>query len=196
MLPMAALYQTLFDSGFDTFIHLVLAAGSLLIASAVFDFSKVAKWINWAACLFVGAEAAIFLLQGVSHLIQNDSLTYIAYQVLGQWVEARIGDLFVLWCVALLLVDSRGKTRVLGFVAVSIVVCFEVYKYSLAYLGDAPAEGLKALFLLLFVWLLFESKKTISLETMDDDGIGPNVPQIADDSLPKMGIGSPAEGTV
>lgn len=175
MLPMAALYQTLFDSGFDTFIHLVLAAGSLLIASAVFDFSKVARWINWAACLFVGAEAAIFLLQGVSHLIQNDSLTYIAYQVLGQRIEAGLGDLFVFWCVVMLLVESRGKTRVLGFVAVSIVVCFEVYKHGLAYLGDAPAEGLKALFLLLFVWLLFESRKRISLEAMDNDGIGAHV---------------------
>ena len=176
MVPMAALYQALFDSGFDTFIHLVLAAGSSLIASAVFDFGKVAKWINWTACLFVGAEAAIFLLQGVSHLIQNDSLTYIAYQVLGQRIEARLVDLFVLWCVAMLLVDSRGKTRVLGWVAVSIVVCFEVYKYSLAYFGDAPAEGFKALFLLLFVWLLFESGKKLSLEAMDD-GVGAHIRQ-------------------
>jgi hypothetical protein len=66
----------------------------------------------------------------------------------------------------------------------------------LAYLGDAPAESLKALFLLLFVWLLFESKKTISLEAMDDDGSGPNVPQLADDSLKKMGIESPTEGAL
>ena len=172
MLPMAALYQMLFDNGFDTFIHLVLAAGSLLIASAVFDFSKVAKWINWAACLFVGAEAAIFLLQGVSHLIQNDSLTYFAYQVLGQWLEARIVDLFVFWCIAMLLVDSQGKTRILGFVAVSIVVCFEIYKYSLLYLGDSPAESLKLLFLLLFVWLLFESKKEILSEVKNNSGVG------------------------
>src|SRR5215207_2334111 len=118
MLPLGVLYQALFASGFETFIHLVLAAGSLLIASAVFDFGKVAKWINWMACLFVGAEAAIFLLQGVSHLIQNDALTYLAYQVLGQRIEARLGDPFVLWCVAMLLVESWGKTRVLGFVAV------------------------------------------------------------------------------
>jgi hypothetical protein len=75
----------------------------------------------------------------------------------------------------MLLVDSRGKTRVLGWVAVSIVVCFEVYKYSLAYLGDAPAESLKTLFLLLFIRILFESRKRISLEAMGDDGIGAHV---------------------
>jgi hypothetical protein len=167
MLPMAALYQALFDNGFDTFIHLVLAAGSFLIASAVFDFGKVAKWINWTACIFAGTEAAIFLLQGMSHLVQNDSLTYLAYQVLGQRLEAGLADLFVFWCIAMLLFDSRGKTRILGFVAVSIVVCFEVYKYSLFYLGDAPAESLKVLFLLLFVWLLFESGKKISIDVKD-----------------------------
>jgi hypothetical protein len=141
MPPTAALYQALFDGGFETFIHVVLAAGSLLIASAVFDFGKVAGWRNWMACLFVGAEAAIFLLQGVSHLIQSDSLSYIAYRVLGQRVEAGLGDLFVRWCVAMLLADSRGRTRVLGWAAVSIVVCFEVYKYSLAYRGDARRKA-------------------------------------------------------
>jgi hypothetical protein len=57
--------------------------------------------------------------------------------------------------------DSRGKTRIVGVVAVSLAVCFEVYKYSLAYLGAAPAEGLKLLFLGLFVWLLLESTKKV-----------------------------------
>lgn len=175
MLPAAALYQMLFDYGLSVFIHLVLAAGSLLIASAVFDFGKVAKWINRAACLFACAEAAIFLLQGVSHLIQNDSLTYLAYQVLGQRLEARLVDLFVFWCVAMLLADSRGKTRVFGFVAVSAVVCSEVYKYSLSYLGDAPAESLKLLVLLLFVWLLLESKKKISSEVNNIHAVGVKV---------------------
>jgi hypothetical protein len=62
----------------------------------------------------------------------------------------------------MLLMDSQGKTRVLGVVALSIIVCFEIYKYSLAYFGDVPAESLKLLFLLPIVWFLFESKKKIS----------------------------------
>jgi hypothetical protein len=162
LLPLAALYQMFFANGFETFIHLVFAAGALFIALAVFDFSKVAQWITWIACLAVGAEAAIFLLQAVSPLIQNDSLTYLAYQVLGQHLEARLVDLFVLWCVALLFMDSRGKTRVVGAVAVSLAVCFEVYKYSVMYLGGAPAEVLKLSFLPLFVWLLLESRKKMN----------------------------------
>lgn len=160
MLPLAALYQALFSAGFDTFIHVVLAVGTLLVAAAVFDFSRVPKWMNWAACVLVGAEAVIFLLQGVSHLVRNEALTHVAYQVLGQHVEAALVNVFVLWCIAMLLVDSHGKTRILGAVAVGAVACFEIYKYRLFYLGEAPAESLKLLFLLLFVWLLFESSKT------------------------------------
>ena len=60
----------------------------------------------------------------------------------------------------MLLIDSQGKTRVLGFGAMSIAVCVEVYSYILIYLGtslDAQAPTLKIVMLLPFVWLLFES---------------------------------------
>jgi hypothetical protein len=56
-----------------------------------------------------------------------------------------------------LLTTSRGKTRVLGFVAMAIVVGVEVYNYALLFLAEAPA--LTALYLLPFVWLLLESRK-------------------------------------
>ncbi|HXV99650.1 MAG TPA: hypothetical protein VEC93_14605 [Anaerolineae bacterium] len=160
LLPIAVLYQMFFDNGIEIITHGVLALGSVLISFAVFDF-KVTSWITWLACVSMSALAAIFLLQGVSLLIQNDALTYLAYQVLGQRLEAWLVDVLIVWFVALLLMDSRGKTRILGFVALSIVVCFEVYKYSLAYFGAAPAESLKLLFLLPIVWFLFESKKKI-----------------------------------
>lgn len=162
---MAMLYQMLFDNGVDAFIHFVLAAGSLLIALAVFDFSRVPRWMTWTACLAVGVEAIIFLMQGVSHLIPNESLTYLAYQVLGQRLESIPFDIFVLWCVAVLLWDSQGRTRIFGFVAVSLVICYEIYKYGLFYLGGTPIESLKLVFLPLFVWLLFESKKNSSIES-------------------------------
>jgi hypothetical protein len=165
-LPITVLYQMLFSKGADTVIHVVLATGSLLLASAVFDFNKLAKWINWIGCLAASAEAAIFLLQGVSHLIQNDSLTYLAYQGLGQWPERLLMDFVIFWCLALLLMDSQGKMRILGFVAVSSVVGLEIYSYRLSYLGASlttQAPSLKLLYLLPFVWLLFESKKKISL---------------------------------
>ena len=95
-------------------------------------------------------------------MIGNSSLTYIAFQVFGQQLEARLVDLFTFWCVANLLIDSEGKTRILGFVALSIVVGATLCTYGLTYLGsslDTEAPGLKLLYLLPFVWLLFETTK-------------------------------------
>jgi len=63
---------------------------------------------------------------------------------------------------SLLLIDSRGKTKILGFVVMSIVVCVKIYGYYLSFLRtslDAEAPTLKILYLLPFVWFLFESKK-------------------------------------
>ena len=70
---------------------------------------------------------AVFLLQGVSELIGNSSLAYLAFQVFGQRLEALLVDLFTFWCVAVLLIDSEGKTRIFGFVAMSIVVGMKLY---------------------------------------------------------------------
>jgi hypothetical protein len=160
-IPIAVLCQMFFGIGVETTFHLVLAAGFALIAFAVFDF-KITRWITWIGCVSTSALAVIFLLQGVSELMQNDSLTYLAFQVLGQRLEKWLGDLLIFWFVAMLLIVSHGKTRILGFVAMSIVVCLEVYSYSLSYLGaslNAAAPSLKVLYLLPFVWFLFESKK-------------------------------------
>jgi hypothetical protein len=86
--------------------------------------------------------------------------------VLGQWPEGRLPDLLILWFVAMLLMDSQGKTRILGLVAMSIAVASEVYKYTLVYLGtaiEAQPQMLRLLMLLPFVWLLFESAKKTHL---------------------------------
>jgi hypothetical protein len=160
-LPSALLSQILFGSGDGTTIHLALGAGSLLLSFAVFDF-KLPRWMNWIGCVSAGALAAIFLLQAVALLIPNDSLTYLAYEVLGQRLEGLLPDLVILWFVAMLLMDSQGRTRILGFAAMSIAVGSEVYKYTLVYLGtplEAQPQMLRALMLLPFVWLLFESAK-------------------------------------
>jgi hypothetical protein len=165
-LPMAVLSQILFGSGDGTTIHLALGVGCILLSFAVFDF-KLPRWVNWIGCVSAGALAAIFLLQAVALLIPNESLTYLAYQVLGQRLEGRLPDLVILWFVAMLLMDSQGKTRILGFVAMSIAVGSEVYKYTLVYLGtpiEAQPQILRALMLLPFVWLLFESTKKIHLK--------------------------------
>ena len=68
-------------------------------------------------------------------------------------------DVVILWFVAMLVLDSQGKTRIFGIGAVSIAVCFELYSHTLRFLGTSPTEILRLLMLLLFVWLLFESIK-------------------------------------
>jgi hypothetical protein len=163
--PVALLCQILFGSGAGTTIHLVLGAGSVLLSFAVFDF-ELPRWINWIGCASAAALGAIFLLQAVALLIPNDSLNYVAYQVLGQWPEGLFPVLLILWFVAMLLFDSQGKTRILGFVALSIAIGFEVYTHTLAYLGtpiEEQSQILRLLMLPLFVWLLFESTKKTHL---------------------------------
>jgi hypothetical protein len=157
-IPISFGWQILFGSGAGTLIHFVLAAGSLLLAFSVFDF-ELPRWINWIGCVAALALGTIFLLQAVSLLIPNESLHYVAYQVLGQWPEGWLPDVVMLWFVAMLLLDSQGKSRILGFVALSLAVCFELYSHILRYLGTSDTGILKLLMLVPFVWLLFESTK-------------------------------------
>jgi hypothetical protein len=157
-IPISFGWQILFGSGAGTMIHFVLAAGSFLLAFAVFDF-KLPRWMNWIGCAAGLALGTIFLLQAVALLIPNESLNYFAYQVLGQWPEGWLPDVLILWFVAMLVLDSQGKSRILGIVAVSIAVCSELYSHTLRFLGTSPSATLKLLMLLLFVWLLLESTK-------------------------------------
>jgi hypothetical protein len=163
MLPLAALYQALFDSGVEAFVHFVLASGALLLSLALRDFGKVPKRITWIACVSVGAEALIFLVQGVSLLVEHASLNYFAFTLLGQRLESALVDVFLVWCMVMVLRDSQGRTRILGFIVVPLVIGLEAYKIIHSYLGGTSAESLKLIFLSLFVWLLLESRKKLSV---------------------------------
>jgi hypothetical protein len=162
-IPISFGCQILFGSGAGTMIHFVLAAGTLLLAFCVFDF-ELPRWINWIGCAAGLALGTIFLLQAVALLIPNESLHYFAYEVLGQWPEGWLPDVLILWLVAMLVLDSQGKSRILGIVAVSIAVCTELYSHTLRFLGTSPTEILRLLMLLLFVWLLLESTKKPQLK--------------------------------
>jgi hypothetical protein len=161
-LPIAVLTQVLFGSGSGTTIQFALAVGCVLVSFSAFDF-ETPRWIAWIGCVSLSAFAAIFLVQGTSSLIQNDSFSYFANQVLGFWPEKLLLSLLAFWLVGMLLTASRGKTRILGFVALAIVVCVEVYVYfGLLYLGTNPFSETPVVrlpYLLPFVWLLFESRK-------------------------------------
>lgn len=143
--PIAAVYQALFPVGVEAVIHLALATGAALTASAVGDF-KTPVGMRWLGGLSMGILAAIFLAQGVSEVVHNERLTYVAYQVLGQVLERWLGYGFLAWCVAVLVHDSRGLSRVLGGAAVAAAVLARVL-------------DLSVLSLLPFVWLAVESAR-------------------------------------
>ena len=147
--------------GAEVVIHLVLGAGAALMAVAVFDF-HTARWIAWTGFLSLKVLAVIFLLQALSELTGNASLTHFAYQVLGQRWEALAGDLFVIWCIAVLYLDSRGWTEKVGAVALALVVLMRGYAFYLSSRGtslNTEAPALKLLALLPFVWLLLEARQ-------------------------------------
>jgi hypothetical protein len=156
-LPVAVLIQVLLGSGSSLTMHVALMVGCTLVALSAFDF-ETPRWIAWMGRVAAGAFAAIFLLQAASELMRNDSFRHFALQVLGNWPERVLTTLFIFWLVAVLLTASRGKTRILGVVAMAVVVAVNAYNYFLLYLDEPPA--LTAVYLLPFVWLLLESRKS------------------------------------
>jgi hypothetical protein len=161
-LPLAVLTQVLVGSGSAIAIHLALAVGCALVSLSVFDFGTP-KWLAWVGCVSAGAFAAIFFAQAASSLIGSESFSYFANEVLGFWPEKLLLSLITFWLVGILLTSSRGRTRIVGFVAMAIVVCVEGYVYfGLLYLGTNPfldTAPVKLAYLLPFVWLIFESRK-------------------------------------
>lgn len=158
LLPIAVLYQSLFESGVEVVIHIVLATGAALLSLAALDF-KTPPWMGSVASVSTGTLAVIFALQAVSLAVPNDTLSYLAFRALGQGVEGWLGNLFILWCAAVLFFDSRGKVRLLGFIVVGLAISEKIYEYVLLSRGEAVPDALKLLLLLLFVWLLLESAK-------------------------------------
>jgi hypothetical protein len=159
--PLALATAAVFGDGAEDVLHLALAASFFLFAFAVFDFTMPAR-IKWAAAAAMVALAAIFLLQGVSDLAQSPPLQQLAYGVLGQRLEKLLGYAFLLWCAAMLLVDSEGKTKNLGAVALVAIIGVEIYSFAVAYGGGQPPDALKLLYLPLFLWLLLEGMKPLA----------------------------------
>ena len=160
--PIAVLTQILLGSGSAVAMHVALAVGCVLVAFSAFDF-ETGRWIARIGGVSLSLFAVIFLMQAASSVIGNESFSYFANQVLGFWPEKVLLSLVVFWLVAMLLTASRGKTRILGFVVMAIVVSVEAYVYfGLLYLGTNPfleTQVVKLPYLLPFVWLIFESRK-------------------------------------
>lgn len=155
--PFALGSQMLVDGSAELVLHLVVGAGSVLLAIAMFDFG-LPRWVNWIGAAAAGAFGSIFLLQALSQLVQIEALTYVAFDVLGQQIEKVLPYVILIWFVALLLEGSRGKSRILGWAVMSIVVGVELMSIVGPLVG-IDVESQKLLFLLPFVWLLVESVK-------------------------------------
>jgi hypothetical protein len=135
--PVALLAQLIVGGGGELVLHLVLGVGFLLTAFAVFDLAPP-RWLPWVGSLPIGALGVTFLLQGISQLLHQHWLTYLAFDVLGQQLEAALGDVFLVWCTAAVLLVSAGKVRVVGVAVLALAICAEIYGYAVQYLGSGP----------------------------------------------------------
>jgi hypothetical protein len=154
--PIAIAVGIALGDGASAIIHLALGVCFLLLALAVFDF-RLPGWMTVLASAGIGLLGAIFLLQGISDVTPSAALRYWSYDVLGQRLEKVLGYVFLLWCVALLFLESHGRTKLFGIVAVVVVLVLEILSFVPAYQNSEAAGLLKLLYLLLFVWLLLES---------------------------------------
>jgi hypothetical protein len=141
--------------------HLVWALGLALLAGALLGFDTP-RWIARTGCLAAAGTGLLFLVQGISDLVSNTSLHRIAYSILGEIPERVLVDLLIASFVGLLLTDSRGRSRVLGWVVMTLVVVLEIAALITQLLGQPLYESVPALRLVLLlplVWLLCESVK-------------------------------------
>jgi hypothetical protein len=145
-------------AGTSTIVHFVMGTGLVLFAASVVDFG-LPRWVNIPGAAAAAALGAIFLMQGIAEVTGSEGVRYVAFDVLGHQLERFLPDVIYLWFVALLLLASRGKTRILGWVVMLIVVGYELASLVTFLLG-IPMLNLNVIVLLLpFVWLLFESAK-------------------------------------
>jgi hypothetical protein len=165
-LPVTVLSQIVFPNTDGVVVHFGLALSFILISFAVFDF-RTPAWANRIASVAVAALSAVFIIQGISEAVPNDALNNFAFDLLGQGLEGVLGDVFMLWCVALLFSDSAGKTRLFGVIALTAVVGAEVARYGAMLAGGSTPEALKALLILPVIWLLLESRRPRPSEETD-----------------------------
>ena len=161
--PLAIAVAVVTGGGAEPIIHFGIGAGMVMLATAAFDYG-LPRPVAWFGALSAGTFGGIFLLQGVADAIGDPTLYHFAFFVLGQQLERVLPDLIVVWFAALLLLGSEGKTRILGWVVMTILVVGEIATLVGPLMGiDVP--DIKIRWLLPFLWLLFESIKPAVVAT-------------------------------
>jgi hypothetical protein len=159
--PLAGLTEALAGAGSGAVVHGSFALGSSALAFALRDFGAP-RWANWVGSASAAILAAIFALQGVGELTDDERLLHLSYQVLGQRLEASLVDLFIGWCVVTLVADGR-TSRVAGVIALAPVLGVHGVALVCAARGHSFEQPplLKASMLLPFAWLAFESARQL-----------------------------------
>lgn len=153
--PLAVLAQLLAGVSSEISVHLLLAAGMALVALSAWR-PDLPRRMAWAGVLTAAALGVVFLLQGLTDLTQSETLSALAYGILGQWPEKVLGDLLLVWFIGVNLLVGRGNTRRLGWVVLSVAACLEVAR-TLPGLGIGSSVPGVVTFLVPFVWFAFES---------------------------------------
>jgi hypothetical protein len=158
-LPVALACQAVFAIDAELVVHFGFAAALMVLTPLDFD---TPRWLKWLGLLTVSCLGWTFLLQFSAPVYGSAFLTWLAFEVLGQWPESLFISLLLIWLAGVLLTDSRGKTRILGWICLLPAIGVMAYSYILTALGTSLNDTfpvLKVLLLLPFVWLLFESRK-------------------------------------
>jgi hypothetical protein len=141
----------------DTVVHFALGTAFILLALAMFDFglNRGVTWLGATAAVVFGGT---FVLQGITDLTHNPSLQWLAFDVLGQQLERVLPDVVYVWFAALLLSESPGGSRLVGWVIVPVFYGLELAIVIGHQIGmDVPFTILTIF--LPFIWLLIESVK-------------------------------------
>jgi hypothetical protein len=158
-LPLAVLSEVLLGpAASGTVVHLALGLGVALVAVSTSQLG-LPRWLARVGGTTATALSAVFLLQGLTDLTQSGSLSGLAYGILGQWPEKALGDLLLAWFIAVNALVGRGKTRLLGWLVLSVVSTYELARSLPGVTVDADMPGLRALLLLPFVWFISEAAK-------------------------------------
>ena len=155
--PAAIIFNVTTGGSPETIVHFMVGVGFVLFALAVFKFA-LPRWLNVVGAAAAAAFGSIFILQGVSEVLDSEALRGIAFGVLGHEIERILPDAVFLWFIGLLLAATTGRTRIVGWIVMPIVVGLEVATAAGVLLGiDVPTQ--KLIFFVPFVWLLIESIK-------------------------------------
>jgi len=157
-LPLTIAVDLVFPGRAEIVIHALLAIGTLAIALSVFDFATP-KWLTWTAFAAASVLAAIFFVQGLGALTQNETLRSVAYSTeLGGWAEALTSAIVMAWFIGVARAHCGGVTKLVGVLSSAALIGLSAWGALAASSGGTPA-ALRLLYFVPIAWFLFVSTR-------------------------------------